>query len=334
MINSLLENMMSLINKNDYYIVFNDGKPIRLNLPEEITVEVNNFFSANEYTKNADTKETDEITKNARFAPTIDISINADIKIIHLNKKEAYIDYHIICAENKKINITNIYYKVTNKAKIKMDIVCKDASCVRIKNITNAYDDLNMYIRSFCMQSSSLQLDDLVISDKIVNYYSAVYLVDEKSFCNMNNIILNTTNKTQNFNYYIIHNTENTESHINTYGVAKNDSHLVVNCCGRILSNAKNSKMYQKTKGLIMDLTSSIISTPILEIDENEVIAYHGAAIGALDEDELYYLMSRGLPKEESERLILNTYIAPFYSDIKDQAILDHINEEVKIQLG
>lgn len=331
---NLINEMMVLINEGDYYIIFNDGKPIRTNLPDEVNIEMNNYFSASDYAKNAETQITEEITQKAIFSPTINITTSANIKIIHLNKKETYIDYHLIVAENLSVNITNIYYRVTNKAKIKMDLVCKDDSCVIIKNITNAYDDLNMHIRSFCLQGAQLRLDDLVISDKKVNYYSAIYLVDNNSACEMNNIIINTTGQVQVFDYKIIHDALETISHMNSYGITKNTSNLVINCWGRIEKNAKNAQMFQKTKGLIMDLSSSIISSPILEIEENEVIANHGAAIGAIDDDELYYLMSRGLNRIESERLIINTYIAPFYANISDKTVLAHIHEEIKTQFA
>ena len=82
-----------------------------------------------------------------------------------------------------------------------------------------------------------------------------------------------------------------------------------------------------------MDLHSSITGIPILEIDENEVNAHHGAAIGAIDEEELYYLMSRGLTREVSERLIVTTLIAPYYQNIKDEKILAYIHQEIETQL-
>lgn len=334
MIIPYLEEALQLINEDDNYIIFNDGKPIRTKLPDNVFIEMNNFFDANDYLTNTDTALTDEIATNAKFAPTLNIGENIDLKVIHLNKKEEYIDYHIFVKSHIKAFITNVYFKVANKSKIKMDVVCETKSCVTIKNITNAYGDLTMNVRSYCLKSSSLKIDDLSISDKNVKYNNIIYLVDEYSNCEMNNIVLSTMETSQNFDYRIIHYARDTKSIMNSYGVAKNNSHLSFDCRGRIEAGAKNAIMEQHTKGLIMDLSSSIASKPILEIEENEVVANHGAAIGAIDEEELYYLMSRGLTREISEKLILNTHIAPYYKDIKDELILSYVHKEVEIQLS
>ncbi|MFA6627035.1 MAG: SufD family Fe-S cluster assembly protein [Bacilli bacterium] len=323
----------TLIQEDEDYIIFYDGKPIRTHLRENLNVEMDNNFDATDYRTNTSNAYIEEIQEHAPFSPTLRIRANTSLKVIHLNENEKYIDYHIIIDRCVECRITNIYYKVTGKTKIKMDVVVGEDAKVIFKNITNAYDDLEMNITGFCLRNSDFKLDDLSMSDQKVRYQNNIYLVDEGSCCSMNNTVLNTTGKEQSYNYEIYHDAPFTTSLMKSYGISKNNSKLIFNCRGKIAKGAKNADMRQKTKGLIMDLYSYISANPILEIDENDVIANHGAAIGSLDETELYYLMSRGLTLAESERLVINTYVAPYYQDIHDEKLLTYILQEIETQL-
>lgn len=332
-LNEHIEQAMKLVGSDDYYIIFNDGKPIRTHLDEDIILEMDHYFDANDYRLKTETPLIREIEAHSHFSPTLQVNKNANIKVIHINDEEQYIDYHLMINDGVVSQITNIYLKVTGKTKVKMDVVVEDEANLMLKNITNAYDDLTINIRSFCLREATLTIDDLVISDESVNCKNSIYLMGEKSQCSMNNTVINTTGKQQSFEYEVHHEVRDTTSEMNTYGISKNTSSLVFRCCGSIVKGAKGAIMNQKTKGLIMDLHSSITGIPVLEIDENEVNAHHGAAIGAIDEEELYYLMSRGLTREVSERLIVTTLIAPYYKNIKDEKILAYIHQEIETQL-
>ena len=76
-----------------------------------------------------------------------------------------------------------------------------------------------------------------------------------------------------------------------------------------------------KSKGIILDLTSAISANPLLQIDEFDVEANHGASIGAIDDEDLYYLMSRGLTKAQSEQLIVSGYMQPILSKMNEEQL-------------
>ncbi len=57
-------------------------------------------------------------------------------------------------------------------------------------------------------------------------------------------------------------------------------------------------------------------ANPILLIDEDDVTAGHAASVGRVDPTQLYYLMSRGIPKTEAERLIIHGFLAPVVNEI------------------
>ena len=84
---------------------------------------------------------------------------------------------------------------------------------------------------------------------------------------------------------------------------------------------------------IILDLTSAISANPLLQIDEFDVEANHGASIGAIDDEDLYYLMSRGLTKTQSEQLIVTGYMNPIISKINDELIKNYIAHLIEKKL-
>ena len=86
--------------------------------------------------------------------------------------------------------------------------------------------------------------------------------------------------------------------------------------------------MNQKSKGILLSKESAISANPLLQIDEYDCLASHGAGIGAIDEEDLFYLMSRGLTRSESEKLIIKGFINPIQENLKQfENVADKANE-------
>ena len=122
------------------------------------------------------------------------------------------------------------------------------------------------------------------------------------------------------------HLARDTEGHINHLGVASDDSFLVFEGTGKIGKGFKRSIARQNNNGLLMSPTARLDANPFLLIDEYDVEASHGAAIGQIDEDQLYYLMSRGLERETAEELIIHGFLAPFQQALNDETLNEHLS--------
>ncbi len=113
---------------------------------------------------------------------------------------------------------------------------------------------------------------------------------------------------------------------IEHYGVANDASTLIFEGVGKIHKNMRQSEARQSNKGVVIGAQARLDANPLLLIDEHDVEAGHGAAIGRIDEDQLYYLMSRGLNLREAEKLIINGYVAPLQKIIESETIKEHVN--------
>lgn len=134
----------------------------------------------------------------------------------------------------------------------------------------------------------------------------------------------------QTFHQQVIHSALRTTSNISNFAVAFRGAKILFDTVGAIQKGNAKSVCRQLSKGIVMDDTSSVISKPILYIDEYDMVANHGASIGKMSDESLFYLMSRGLSKTEAFLLILEGIISPFLRQISDETIKNQIEKEVR----
>jgi Fe-S cluster assembly protein SufD len=91
----------------------------------------------------------------------------------------------------------------------------------------------------------------------------------------------------------------------------------------RVEEGAQKTNAYQENRNLLLSKTAHADSIPGLEILANDVRCTHGATLGQVDREQLFYLMSRGLSRSEAERLI----VGGFFQDVLDRVELEPVRE-------
>lgn len=120
------------------------------------------------------------------------------------------------------------------------------------------------------------------------------------------------------------------ESHMETYAVMVNDSSYYVCANGRIENGSHRSVTHQTSRVLTFADRQRANIIPKLEIEDNDVEASHATSIGQLDENQLYYLMSRGIQKEEALRLIALGYLMPLSNVTEDEELRQYLKELIE----
>ena len=136
------------------------------------------------------------------------------------------------------------------------------------------------------------------------------------------------------FNVNVIHNAPNSNSVVSNAGISFKEGHHNFNINGTIKEKMAGSNARQLTKGLILDETGSCKALPILYIDNYDVKAYHGASIGKISDEDLFYLMSRGLKKLEAFMLVINGLLEPFIKKIDDDELKSEIISQYLTYFG
>jgi Fe-S cluster assembly protein SufD len=97
----------------------------------------------------------------------------------------------------------------------------------------------------------------------------------------------------------------------------------------RVERDAQKTNAYQECRNLMLSKTAHAVPIPGLEILANDVRCTHGATVGRVDAEQLFYLMSRGLSRPEAERLI----VRGFFQDVLDRIELEPVREAVTAAL-
>jgi Fe-S cluster assembly protein SufD len=97
----------------------------------------------------------------------------------------------------------------------------------------------------------------------------------------------------------------------------------------RVEKDAQKTNAYQECRNLMLSPTTHAVPIPGLEILANDVRCTHGATVGRVNREDLFYLMSRGLPRHEAERLI----VRGFFQEILDRIELEPVREAVTAAL-
>ena len=126
----------------------------------------------------------------------------------------------------------------------------------------------------------------------------------------------------------------NCESHQDYKGIYADKSVGVFN--GKIYVNqiAQKTNAFQKNNNILLDNTATINTKPQLEIFADDVKCSHGCTIGQLDEDALFYLRSRGIPKREAKGLLTYAFANNVLESVKIPALKLRINKLIADKLG
>jgi len=116
---------------------------------------------------------------------------------------------------------------------------------------------------------------------------------------------------------YITHAAPNTKSNVNVRAVLRGKSSFAFRGNVKIEKGAKGSDAYLRSDALLFDEAKMGDDTPALEILEPDVKAGHAATIGKVDENMLFYLMSRGLTRIQAEKMLIEGFISPIKKQLK-----------------
>ena len=118
------------------------------------------------------------------------------------------------------------------------------------------------------------------------------------------------------FETNLIHNSPDSTGSTQARGVLKGESQSIFKGMIKIVRAAKNSRSYLAHHAMLLERTAKSDAVPSLEIDTNEVRATHSASVAQIDDEQLFYLMARGLPLDESKKMVVLGFFEPVLSRV------------------
>lgn len=126
------------------------------------------------------------------------------------------------------------------------------------------------------------------------------------------------------------HQAKNTYAMLQCNAIVMNEGDLHLEVIGSISKGNGGSKTHQMSRILNLGEKVHGVVYPMLLIDENDVEASHAASVGQPDEEQVYYLQSRGLDREAALKLIVVGYLKPILQDIDDASIREGLEAEME----
>jgi Fe-S cluster assembly protein SufD len=123
-------------------------------------------------------------------------------------------------------------------------------------------------------------------------------------------------------------------------------SDLLIKCCLKdrarsvyqgliqVAEGAQRTDAYQANRNLLLSDQARADSIPGLEILANDVRCTHGATIGYVEPEQLYYLMTRGLPSVEAQRLVVEAFFEPVIARIPLETVRERLRGEIERKIG
>ncbi|MGG0464305.1 Fe-S cluster assembly protein SufD [Priestia aryabhattai] len=159
---------------------------------------------------------------------------------------------------------------------------------------------------------------------------NTTYLMGDGSYGDTKTVTVGRGEQSQNLTTSIVHFGKHSEGYILKHGVMKESASSIFNGIGKIEHGASKSNAEQESRVLMLSEKARGDANPILLIDEDDVTAGHAASVGRVDPIQLYYLMSRGIPQTEAERLVIHGFLAPVVNELPIETVKKQLTDLIE----
>jgi len=212
-------------------------------------------------------------------------------------------------------------------------IVKKDARCryTTIQNwSTNVYNLVTK--RAVAQQGATMEWIDGNLGSKVTMKYPAVWLMGEHAKGETLSVAFAGENQHQDAGAKMVHAAPNTSSTIVSKSVARGGGRTSYRGLIQVNPGAKGAKSTVKCDALLVDEESRSDTYPYNDIREDDVSMGHEATVSKIGEDQLFYLMSRGLTEDEAMAMIVRGFIEPIARELPMEYALE-LNRLIELQM-
>lgn len=251
--------------------------------------------------------------------------------------EEANVYNHVLFVADANSTVTYVENYVANEnakgiANIVAEVIVEQGAQVKFGAVDLLAKDVTTYVNrrgtvgrdGRIDWALGLMNDGNTISENVTN------LMGDGSYADTKTVTIGRGNQTQNFTTKVVHFGKHSEGWILKHGVQKDSATSIFNGIGKIEHGASKSNAQQSSRVLMLDEKARGDANPILLIDEDDVMAGHAASVGRVDPYQLYYLMSRGIPKREAERLVIHGFLAPVVNELPIEGVKAQLVEVIE----
>lgn len=159
---------------------------------------------------------------------------------------------------------------------------------------------------------------------------NTTYLEGDASYTDTKTVAIGRGEQKLNFVSRVYHLGKGSESNMVSHGVMKDSATAIFNGITKIEHGASKSNGEQTERVLMLSEKARGDANPILLIDEDDVMAGHAATVGRVDDVQLYYLMSRGINRQEAERLIIHGFLNSVVKELPIEEVRNRLVDAIE----
>src|SRR5919205_972123 len=194
-----------------------------------------------------------------------------------------------------------------------VELIAKPGARIRYTTVQNWSQNVYNLVtkHAIAQERATVEWVDCNLGSKLTMKYPSVYLLGEEAHGEILSIAFAGTGQHQDAGGKIIHAAPNTTSNIFAKSISKDGGRSSYRGLLEVAKGAHGSKSKVVCDALLLDETSRSDTYPTIRIGEDEVDVGHEASVSKIGEEQLFYLMARGIPEDEAGKLIVNGFIEP-----------------------
>src|SRR6201995_1387473 len=215
-----------------------------------------------------------------------------------------------------------------------VEIIVKKDARVRYTTIQNWSNNVYNLVtkRAIAHEGATMEWVDGNLGSKVTMKYPAVWMVGEHAKGETLSIAFAGEGQHQDAGAKMVHAAPHTSSNIVSKSVARGGGRTSYRGLVQVNKNSHHSKSTVKCDALLVDTISRSDTYPYVDIREDDVEMGHEASVSKISEDQLFYLMSRGMTEDEAMATIVRGFVEPIARELPMEYALD-LNRLIALQM-
>ena len=215
-----------------------------------------------------------------------------------------------------------------------VEIIVKAGAHCRYTTIQNWSNNVYNLVtkRAVVQAGASMEWIDGNIGSKVTMKYPSVYLMGEHARGETLSVAFAGKGQHQDAGAKMVHCAPNTSSQIISKSVARSGGRTSYRGLVQVQEGASHSKSTVKCDALLVDTVSRSDTYPYVDVREDDVEMGHEASVSKISEDQLFYLMSRGMTEDEAAATIVRGFVEPIARELPMEYALE-LNRLIELQM-
>ncbi len=184
--------------------------------------------------------------------------------------------------------------------------------------------------RAEVLHNASIHWFDVVIGEGFTQVQLRSHLREAGAEAQQYQVIVGSDIQQCDINSDAFHEKSNTKSIMLAKGILSDKARAMHRGTIRVEKNARGCHGHQRSDMLLIGDEARCNAIPILEVENDDVSCSHGTSIGQIDEEQLYYLLSRGLDEKEAKRLLVSGFVEPLLQKVSNEKTREKLRDIIQ----